>query len=253
VADWLMPHPLVLALVLIAAIYAVARVRHPGVSLLAIFFVLGFVLATAHQLKSPRYITPIFPALWLLAGIGAAAFALRPLRNLRVRAVVAGIAAIALAAWLFWMPRLQPVWAGANARDLRAVGDQVVRWQDSARPVLIIGTFGELGPPYFEWRLRPLPGFANTPLAVNYDAPPVDGADDIARVSNWLSQNPGAQVTLIDVGESSALFNTNDMQQKNLWKQKIVDQFGAVKGYRLVETRDFPESDLRVSYYLPVE
>ncbi len=219
-ADWLMPHPLVFALVLLAAGYAVLRVRHPGVALLALFFVLGFVLATLHQLKSPRYITPIFPALWLLAGIGAAAFALNPVNRNRARVIVVGTIALALASWLWWLPRLQPVWAGANARDLRALSDQVVRWQDPARPVLIIGTFGELGPPYFEWRLRPLPGFANTPLAVNYDAPPVDGADDIERIKNWLAKNPGAQITLIDVGESSPLFNTNDMQQKNLWKQE---------------------------------
>jgi hypothetical protein len=250
-ADWLMPHPLVFAVVLLTAGYAVYRVRRPGIALLAIFFLLGFVLATAHPLKSQRYITPIFPALWALSGMGGAAWALQPAQRLRIRALVIGITAIALTSWLIWVPRMQPVWAGANARDMRAAGDLVVRWQDSARPLLIIGTFGEMGPPYFEWRLRPLPGFANTRLPVNYDAPPVEGDDDIARVRLWLTQHPGAQVTLIDVGEASALFKTNDMQQKNLWKQKIVKRFSEIEGYMLIDSASYPESDLRVSYFLP--
>jgi 4-amino-4-deoxy-L-arabinose transferase-like glycosyltransferase len=250
-ADWLMPHPLLFAATLLAAGYAVWRVREPGVYVLAIFFALGFVLATVHPLKSNRYITPIYPSLWLLSGIGVAAWALRPMHAARARAAVIGIIAIALASWVTWLPRLQPAWAGASARDMRAAGDQIVRWQDSARPVLIIGTFGEMGPPYFEWRLRPLPAFANSPLPVNYDAPPVEGDDDIARVRRWLSDNPGAQVTLIDVDEASPMFNTNDMQQKSLWKQKIVDRFGEIDTHRQIETVDYPDSGLRISYFLP--
>jgi hypothetical protein len=250
-ADWLMPHPLVFVASLALAGYAVWRVREPGVALLAIFFVLGFVLATLHPLKSQRYVTPVFPSLWLLSGIGLAAWVLRPVSRQRARAAVVGVLGLTLASWLVWVPRMQPAWAGANARDMRAAGDQIVRWQDSARPVLIIGTFGEMGPPYFEWRLRPLPGFANTPLPVNYDAPPVEGDDDIARVRRWLADNPGAQITLLDVDESSPMFNTQDMQQKSLWKQKIVDRFPEITTHRLVETVDYPDSGLRISYFLP--
>jgi hypothetical protein len=247
-ADWLHPHPIAFLLMLALAAPAIARVRHPGVALLAIFFVLGFVLTTLHPLKSQRYITPIFPALWILAGIGVGVLA-RDAQ--RARALTVAVIAAAIASWAFALPRAQPAWAGAMARDLRAAGDQIVRWQDGGRHTLIIGTFGELSPPYFEWRLRPLPAFANTPLAVNYDAPPVQADDDIARVARWLKEHPGAQVTLIDVGESAGVYNTNDMRQKNLWKQKIVRRFAEVPGYKLVETVDYPDSDMKVSYYLP--
>jgi hypothetical protein len=184
-----------------------------------------------------------------LAGIGLASFA-NDLR--RVRAATLAVLAMMIASWAFAVPRVEPVWAGAMARDLRAAGDQVVRWQQGNRHVLIIGTFGELAPPYFEWRLRPLSAFANTPLAVNYDAPPVEGKDDIERVTRWLAAHPGAQVTLISVGEGAAVFNTNDMQQKNLWKQQIVRRFAEVPGYRLADSVAYPDSDLKVSYYLPV-
>ncbi len=247
-AGWLHPHPIVFVLMLALAVVAVARVRHPGVALLAVFFALGFVLTTLHPLKSQRYITPIFPALWVLAGIGVGVLADGAQR---ARALTIAVIAAAIASWAFALPRMKPAWAGTMARDLRAAGDQIVRWQDGSRHTLIIGTFGELSPPYFEWRLRPLPAFANTPLAVNYDAPPVDGADDIERVKRWLKAHPGAQVTLIDVGESAAVNNSLDMQQKNLWKQKIVRRFAEVPGYRLVEAIDYPDSDLKVSYHLP--
>ncbi len=70
--NWLMPSPLLAVLSLLGAAWAVARVRHAGVTLLALFFALGFTLATLHQLKAERYITPIFPSLWLLTGLGAA-------------------------------------------------------------------------------------------------------------------------------------------------------------------------------------
>lgn len=243
--DWLMPHWLVLVAALLASGYALRRVRHPGVVLLAIFFGLGFVLATAHQLKSQRYITPIFPSLWLLAGLGLAAWARD---RARMRLVLVGALAVALGSWSFWLPRLQPVWAGHPADDMRAATNQIVRWQDGAKPVLIIGTFGELSPPLFEWRLRPLPAFANNP-AVQYDAPPRDAKDDIERVQLWLDENPGAQVTLIDVDESSPLFNTADMQTKNAWKQRIVARFGEVRGYRKIDERQYPDSGLTISFW----
>ncbi|MCX6016931.1 MAG: glycosyltransferase family 39 protein [Chloroflexi bacterium] len=245
-ADWLMPHAVVLAATLVAAVIAIRKTRHAGVAVLAVFFALGFVLATLHQLKSPRYITPIFPSLWLLAGLGAAAWAST---KVRAKFVAAVVLSMAIASWAFWLPRLQPVWAGNLADDMRAATDQIVRWQDGAKPVLIIGTFGEMSPPLFEWRLRPLPSLANNP-AVQYDAPPTDGADDIARVQKWLGENPGAQVTLIALSKDSPLYNTDDMKNKNAWRQEIVAHFGEVRGMRKVDERVFADSGLVVSYWI---
>lgn len=261
--DWLMPHPLLAIASLLGAAWAVVRIRHPGVTLLALFFALGFVLATLHQLKADRYITPLFPSLWLLTGLGTAegvrwlsgawrrAPGLETAQRLGSWAVILGAFVLALASWLTGLPRLQPVWAGDVANDARAAAHHIVQWQQPDRPVLIIGTFGELSPPLFEWRLRPLPQFARTPHPIQYDAPLVDGSDDIARVQRWLEENPGAQVTLIRVDESSPLYHTDDMRNKNAWRQAIVRQFDRIAGYRLVERRDFPKSGLTISYYLP--
>ncbi|MCS6849280.1 MAG: glycosyltransferase family 39 protein [Anaerolineae bacterium] len=264
--DWLMPSPWLAVASLLGAAWAVVRIRHPGVTLLAIYFVLGFVLATMHQLKAERYITPLFPSLWLLTGLGAAelvkeigdwrlAIARRgshsPISNLQSLIPIFALFAIISWSWLTWLPRLQPVWAGHLADDLRAASHQIVRWQQADRPVLIIGTFGELSPPLFEWRLRPLPAFANTPHPIQYDAPPVEGPNDIARVQRWLDENPGAQVTLIRVDESSPLYQTDDMRNKNEWRQRIVRAFGEVRGYRLVDEVAYPNSGLTISYYLP--
>jgi hypothetical protein len=163
--------------------------------------------------------------------------------------IAAAALVTAIASWSFWLPRLQPVWAGDLADDMRAATDQIVRWQDGAKPVLIIGTFGEMSPPLFEWRLRPLPTFANNP-AVQYDAPPVEGADDIARVQKWLGENPGAQVTLIALSKDSPLYNTSDMKNKNAWRQEIVARFGEVRGVRRVDERAFENSGLTVSYWV---
>jgi 4-amino-4-deoxy-L-arabinose transferase-like glycosyltransferase len=248
-SDWLMPHAVVLAVTLLAASMALRRVRHSGIAVLTIFFVLGFVLATMHPLKSPRYITPIFPALWLLAGLGAAAWA-----STKTRAQFVATAALvtAIASWFFWLPRLQPVWAGNLADDMRAATDRIVEWQDGSRPVLIIGTFGEMSPPLFEWRLRPLPEFANNP-ALNYDAPPIDGKDDIDRVQKWLAEHPGAQVTLIALDRDSPLYNTTDMRNKNAWRQEIVARFDEVRGVRKIDERAYERSGITISYWTTEE
>ncbi|GIV85886.1 MAG: hypothetical protein KatS3mg052_2893 [Candidatus Roseilinea sp.] len=270
---WLMPSPLLAGAALVGAAWAVARIRHPGVMLLAVFFALGFTLATLHPLKADRYITPLFPSLWLLTGLGFAEL-VKAIRDWRLAIVhhdlhsplptpqsqisnlpffvsILALFAVASWSWLTWLPRLQPVWAGHLADDLRAAAHQIVQWQQADRPVLIIGTFGELSPPLFEWRLRPLPAFANTPHPIQYDAPPVEGPNDIARVQRWLDENPGAQVTLIRVDESSPLYQTDDMRNKNAWRQRIVRAFAAVRSHRLVDEVAYPNSGLTISYYLP--
>ncbi len=261
--DWLMPGPLPAVVALLGAAWAVVRFRHAGVTLLAVFFALGFVLATVHQLKADRYITPLFPSLWLLTGLGFAGLirawqarigdreAQRSLGSLSTLVPVLVLLAAASWSWLTWLPQLQPVWAGHLADDLRAASHRIVQWQQADRPVLIIGTFGELSPPLFEWRLRPLPAFGNTPHPIQYDAPPVEGPDDIARVQRWLDENPGAQVTLIQVDEWSPVYQTDDMRNKNEWRQRIVRAFGEVRGYRLVDEVTYPDSGLTIRYYLP--
>lgn len=315
--NWLMPHPLLALATLVAAIWAVARVRHPGVTLLALFFVTGFMLATLHQLKAERYAAPFFPSLWVLAGLGLADVKARweergqkkeagskrpevrshakrsedrsqkqdsggekqeaggevvergalslisnhqslipnsqsPISNLKSQIptffFVLVLAAVAAWSWLTWLPRLSPVWAGNTADALRAAGQQVRDWQQPDRPVLVIGTFGELSPPYFEWRLRTQAAFANG--NIQYDAPPGNGSD-VERVQHWLDANPGTQVTLIRVDEQSAVYNTADMKNKNAGRQTLVRLFDQVHGYRLVKTQDYPGGGITISYYLP--
>ena len=261
-ANWLMPHGLLAGLTAGLAGVAVAKVRHTGVLLLALFFSLGFVLATVHQLKAERYVAPLFPSLWLLAGLGTA-FVIKALSaKASVPAKWLEIGATGLALLLFAivvlgqsLPRLQPVWAGESADGLRAAAQQIVRWQDPSRPVLIIGTFGELSPPLFEWRLRPLPAYAGDQLhgEIQYDAPPGDG-ENLQRVAAWAHKNPGTQITVIRVDSGSALFNTNDMRNKNAWRQKLAEQFEMMYpqlGYRLSEQRSLP-GGIKVSYYLPL-
>ena len=265
--NWLMPSPLLAVLSLLGAAWAVARVRHAGVTLLALFFALGFTLATLHQLKAERYITPIFPSLWLLTGLGAADFVQMVKRRVE-KGERQSETSFILPSPLCTFCRSdighhnnrladdvagnqRPVWAGHLADDLRNASQRIVGWQSADRPVLIIGTFGELSPPLFEWRLRPQPAFASTPLPIQYDAPPADGETDIERVRNWLAQNAGAQVTLIRVDESSPLYNTNDMKNKNAWRQDIVRQFEQIDGYTLVDQVDYSNSGLKVSYWLP--
>jgi 4-amino-4-deoxy-L-arabinose transferase-like glycosyltransferase len=253
-----MPHPALAALALVLAIWAVARIRHPGITLLALFFCIGFVLASVHPLKSDRYVAPVFPALWVLSGLGAVdllAFITGKWFRARRGATVVGqgvLLAISLliasASWLTWFPRQQPIWAGETADGLRAASNQIVDWQQPERPVLIIGTFGEISPPLFEWRLRSQSSFANG--NIQYDAPPGDGSQ-IERVQHWLQANPGTQVTLIHLDKTSGLYNTADMQNKNDWRQTLVDQFGQVRGYRLVQTVSYPGAGLAISYYLP--
>lgn len=255
--DWLMPSPWLAALALLSAVWALVRMRTPGVWLLASYFALGFVLTTLHPLKAPRYITPIFPPLWVLAGIGGADFARWLLQhttraNARRAILVLLSASVVLAAvwsWATWLPRLEPVWAGNAARDLRAAADQIVRWQQPNRPLLIIGTFGELSPPLFEWRLRPLPGFGNSPHPIQYDAPPVEGEDDLARVRRWLAEYPNAQVTVIRVDEGSPLYQTHDMQTKNAWRQALARAFIAAFEPHLTAQVAFPKSGLWIGYY----
>ncbi|MFN3706496.1 MAG: ArnT family glycosyltransferase [Thermoflexales bacterium] len=260
--EWLMPSPFLAIAAVLGAVWAVVRLRHAGVWLLAVFFSLGFVLATVHQLKAPRYITPLFPSLWLLCGLGTAD--LLWLAKVRLRqqraardALIPGALGLcflgALWSWVTWLPRLEPVWAGNAAADLRSAAQQIVQWQRGDRPVLIIGTFGELSPPLFEWRLRPLPAFANTPHPIQYDAPPVEGENDLARVQRWLAMHPTAQVTVIRVDESSPLYQTQDMHQKNAWRQALARQFESVASHRLVHARDYPRSGIHIAYYLPAE
>ncbi|MDW8395270.1 MAG: glycosyltransferase family 39 protein [Anaerolineae bacterium] len=255
--DWLMPSPALAVAMTLGAVWALVRVSASGKWLLALYFALGFVLATLHPLKSPRYITPLFPPLWLLAGIGGADFAhwiSQRLKSLRMRhfaVALLGVCVLLVSAWSWavWLPRLHPVWAGDAARDLRAAADQIVRWQQPGRPVLIIGTFGELSPPLFEWRLRPLPGFGNSPHPIQYDAPPAEGNDDLARVRRWLSEHPESQVTVIRVDEKSPLYRTHDMQTKNAWRQVLARAFAAAFADHLTSEVSYPRSGLWIGYY----
>lgn len=254
-ANWLMPHPLLALAALLGAVWAVARIRHPGVALLALFFAIGFTLATIHQLKSDRYVAPVFPALWALAGLGAAdmlALLTRHLTAQRARmaaiAVVVGVLLVTAISWVSWFPRLQPVWYGDVADGLREASHKIVAWQQPRRPVLIIGTFGELSPPLFEWRLRTQAAFANG--NIQYDAPPGEGSD-VERVQRWVRENPGTQVTVIHLSSDAALYNTGDMQAKNAWRQTLAAQFNQVQGYTLIETVAYPLAGLDISYYLP--
>lgn len=254
--NWLMPSGLLALAAGAGAVYAVARMRHPGITTLAIFFGIGFVLATIHPLKSERYMTPLFPSLWLLTGFGAARLwdDMRARRLSRPLLALVAIAPAVVSVWslAYWMPRLEPVWAGVTAQGLRASADQVVTWQQPGKPLLIIGTFGELGPPYFEWRFRPVQAFAASGAPIQYDAPPGDGTN-YERVLNWARANPGAQITTIRVAPGSNLDQTNDMRNKNAWRQTLSADFErAPVGYRLVDRRQYPESGLTVSYYLPV-
>ena len=254
--NWLMPSGLLALAAGAGAVYAVARMRHPGITTLAIFFGIGFVLATIHPLKSERYMTPLFPSLWLLTGFGAARLwdDMRARRLSRPLLALVAIAPAVVSVWslAYWMPRLEPVWAGVTAQGLRASADQVVTWQQPGKPLLIIGTFGELGPPYFEWRFRPVQAFAASGAPIQYDAPPGDGTN-YERVLNWARANPGAQITTIRVAPGSNLDQTNDMRNKNAWRQTLSADFErAPVGYRLVDRRQYPESGLTVSYFLPV-
>ncbi len=254
--NWLMPSGLLALAAGAGAVYAVARMRHPGITTLAIFFGIGFVLATIHPLKSERYMTPLFPSLWLLTGFGAARLwdDMRARRLSRPLLALVAIVPAVVSVWslAYWMPRLEPVWAGVTAQGLRASADQVVTWQQPGKPLLIIGTFGELGPPYFEWRFRPVQAFAASGAPIQYDAPPGDGTN-YERVLNWARANPGAQITTIRVAPGSNLDQTNDMRNKNAWRQTLSADFErAPVGYRLVDRRQYPESGLTVNYYLPV-
>ncbi len=264
-ADWLMPHGSLVVLTVGLATVAVIKLRHPGVLLLALFFGLGFGLATAHQLKAERYISPLFPAVWLLAGLGAAYVVNTLAASLSAKAAISKrgvqLAGVGSALLLFavvvssqTLPRLQPVWAGESASGLRAAADQIVRWQDPQRHTLIIGTFGELSPPLFEWRLRPLPAYAADQLhgEIQYDAPPGDGSD-LQRIAEWTKRNPGTQITVIHLDPRAALYNTNDMRNKNAWRQTLAAQFEANYtglGYHLIEQQTLPGM-IKVSYYLP--
>jgi hypothetical protein len=245
--DWLMLHPIVPIAVLLSAGFAVVRVKHVGVLLLLIFFVIGFVLATVHPLKAPRYITPIFPSLWLLSGMGVAYMVKRFASVVARQSIFAVSFLVAAGLWLGVSPNLKPWFAGGIASDLRAATKQIVNWQQPDKPLIIIGTFGEMSPPLIEWRLRPTQNFD----IIQYDAPPVEGENDIARVQKWLNKNPGAQVTTIRVGKDSQLYLASDMQNKNLWKQNIVERFDEIKGLRLVERIEYSDSKLSISYYLP--
>ena len=254
--DWLMASPLLAVATVIGAGWALARIRHPGVTLLALFFGIGFILATAHQLKSDRYIAPLFPALWIMAGLGYADLWLRIQRRASTptaqRWVSVGFIAIAgtstALALVSSLPRLQPAWAGDIADALRAASNQIVEWQQPDRPVLIIGTFGELGPPLFEWRLRPQATFANG--NIQYNAPPGDG-ELIERVEHWLAANPGAQVTLIQLRQDSALYNTHDVLTKNAVYQTLAADFQRQTRYRQVNTVSYLDGGLVIRYYLP--
>lgn len=255
VADWLMPSGLLAAAALAGAVVAVVRLRRAGLAVLAAFFGIGFFLATTHPLKAERYITPLFPSLWLLTGFGAAEVWRAMAGRSRAQALRGALAAatVAIAVWS-WTARVQlvsPVWAGASAAGLRSTADQIVAWQQTEKPVLIVGTFGELGPPLFEWRFRPSPAFAASSVPIQYDAPPGEGSP-LDRVRAWARANPGAQITTIQVDPSSALFNTHDMRNKSLWKQQLANAFvAAPAGYRQTRMAVDAASGLTVRYFLP--
>jgi hypothetical protein len=130
----------------------------PGIAFLVVLPLTLLVIGTFHHTKLPRHILPVFPALFVLAGVAAAelwAWLRSRGRSIRTAAigVLAGITALhaATLARRDWFP--------TEPRRITDVLDYVSGLTRENTPVLVIGTMHTWPePPVIDWHLTAVEG-----------------------------------------------------------------------------------------------
>jgi hypothetical protein len=220
----------------------------------------GFLFATLHSYKDPRFLFTIAPFVWLCAGAIAGALIEGIGRGGRHSWAAAGAAIMAMA--------LMGITAGNKAFDaddfrhrraelsapapVRRVVEFVAAMAAGSRGTLLAGTWNGLSPGLVEWQCRISHQQARTgapdpaiPLRPNEISPRLEAASLVDEAS---AENLVTELLVLELDEGGRAWN-DAYREENTWLPVLRNLLDADRRFVLREVRSFPETGYALRVY----
>lgn len=201
---------------------------------------LGWLLATLHPYKEPRFFATTAPFIFLLAGIGLAAiFAYWRTALAAVVCIAALLALVSKAHGL--EDRLREDYPLYSADPRYAEPLELLQRKAAGRGrVALIGTFNEFSDNLVRWSLAQ----SKADLARSLQRP---GKGEVAReLAKWLEREKPRRILAVRLLPRSPLFQGPDFQSYNAWQLEALRILQADPLWQETRSRRFRELDLEI-------
>lgn len=207
---------------------------------------LGWLLATVHPYKEPRFFATTVPFIFLLAGIGLAWMIAR--WRIAAAALVCAAAMIGLAAT-----------AQGDALQKRLVRDYLLYSADPryAEPleflqrkaagrgrVALIGTFNEFSDNLVRWSMAQGPAAGKIDLVRSLQRPKAGQVP--RRLAEWLEKEKPRRILAVRLLPRSPLFQGPDYQSYNAWQLEALKILQADPAWTVTRRKRFRQLDLEI-------
>jgi hypothetical protein len=217
--------------------------RGNGIKLVALLAGLGWLLATVHPYKEPRFFATTAPFFFLLAGMGLAAIFAR--WRTAVAAVVCAAALLSLVSKAYGLDdRLRKDYLLYSADPRYADPLELLQRKAAGRAgnnrVALIGTFNEFSDNLVRWSLAQ----KNIELARSLQRP--DPGDVPRDLAEWLEREKPRRILAVRLLPRSPLFQGPDFQRYNAWQLEALRILQADPLWQETRARRFRELDLEI-------
>lgn len=201
---------------------------------------LGWLLATIHPYKEPRFFATTVPFLFLLAGLGLAALFAR--WRVTLAAVVCAGALLSLVSKAHGLgERLRKDYLLYSADPRYADPLELLQRKAVGRDrVALLGTFNEFSDNLVRWSMAQ----KNLELARQLQRPkPGEVGRDLAE---WLEREKPRRILGVRLLPRSPLFQGPDFQRYNVWQLEALKILQADPSWQETRARRFRELDLEI-------
>ncbi len=201
---------------------------------------LGWLLATIHPYKEPRFFATTAPFLFLLAGLGLAAIFAR--WRVTLAALVCAGALLSLVSKAYGLgERLRKDYPLYSADPRYADPLELLQRKAVGRDrVALIGTFNEFSDNLVRWSLAQ----KNLELARQLQRPkPGEVGTDLAE---WLEREKPRRILAVRLLPRSPLFQGPDFQRYNIWQLEALKILQSDPSWQETRARRFRELDLEI-------
>ncbi|HEX5718239.1 MAG TPA: hypothetical protein VF179_18910 [Thermoanaerobaculia bacterium] len=204
---------------------------------------LGWLLATIHPYKEPRFFATTAPFVFLLAGIGLAAIFAR--WRVTLAAVVCAAALLSLVSKAHGLEdRLRKDYLLYSADPRYADPLELLQRKAAGHAgnnrVALIGTFNEFSDNLVRWSLAQ----KNIELARPIQRP---GPGEVPRqLAEWLEREKPRRILAVRLLPRSPLFQGPDFQRYNAWQLEALKILQADPSWQETRARRFRELDLEI-------
>jgi hypothetical protein len=222
------------------AVIALALVGAWRSRVVALLAGLGWLLATIHPYKEPRFFATTVPFLFLLAGLGLAAIFAR--WRVTLAAVVCAAALLSLVSKAHGLgDRLRKDYLLYSADPRYADPLELLQRKAVGRErVALIGTFNELSDNLVRWSLAQ----KNIEIAQSLQRP--DPGEVPRDLAEWLEREKPRRILGVRLLPRSPLFQGPDFQRYNAWQLEALKILQADPSWQETRARRFRELDLEI-------